>query len=64
MTRRLIEAARALTDRFRGPGGRPPSMGGAVPVDVRVPAPPAGARPARLSRHEHALRTRRWLSRT
>jgi hypothetical protein len=40
MTRRMIEAAQALTDRFRGPGGRPPSMGGAVPVDVRVPAPP------------------------
>jgi hypothetical protein len=44
MTRRLIEAARALGDHIRGPGGRPPSMGGAVPVDVRVPAPPPAHR--------------------
>jgi hypothetical protein len=41
MARRLIEVARTLGDRFRGPGNRPPSTGGAVPVDVRVPAPAA-----------------------
>jgi hypothetical protein len=39
MTRKLISRARSLTQRFRWPGGRPPSMGGAVPVAVRVPGP-------------------------
>ena len=39
MTRKLISRARSLTQRFRWPGGRPPSLGGAVPVAVRVPGP-------------------------
>jgi hypothetical protein len=49
MTHKLIEVARALGDHLRGPGGRPPSMGGAVPVDVRVPAPAPGRSLAGLS---------------
>jgi hypothetical protein len=32
MARKLIAGARSLRDRFRRPGGRPPSMGGAVPA--------------------------------
>lgn len=32
----LIKRTRSLLDRFRGPRGRPPSMGGAVPVVVKL----------------------------
>jgi hypothetical protein len=32
MARKLIATARSLRDRLRGPSGRPPSMGGAVPA--------------------------------
>ena len=32
MARKVIDGVRSLRDRLRGPTGRPPSMGGAVPA--------------------------------
>jgi hypothetical protein len=46
MARKLIDKARTLGKRLRG-GGRPPSMGGAVPVEVpRVAASAVRSLPA------------------